>query len=69
MQPHLRICCFGLKVDPINTILGNAAGVGKVDFSGCSEGALIGKELEGGEINAGCIGQVLTVDAKRPIES
>ncbi len=69
VPPHLRICCFGLKIDPINTILGNTVGVGKVNFPGRSKGVLIGEELERGEINAGCIGQVLTVDAKRSIET
>ena len=68
MQSHSRICRPGLKIDPINTILGNIVGVGKVNFPIRSKGVLIGEVLERGEINAGCIGQVLTVDAKRPIE-
>jgi len=58
-----------MKLDPINTILGNIAGVVEINFPVRSKGGLIGEVLEGGEVNSGSIGQVLTVDTKRPIEN
>ena len=58
-----------MKLDPINTILGNIMGVGKVNFPIRSKGGLVGEVLESGEVNSGNIGQVLSIDAKRPIEN
>ena len=58
-----------MKLDPINTILGNIVGVAKVNLPIRSKGGLIGEVLESGEVNIGNIGQVLSVDAKRPIEN
>ena len=57
-----------MKLDPINTILGNITGVMKINFPFRSKGVLVGEVLESGEVNTGSIGQVLSVDAKRPIE-
>ena len=55
-----------MKVDPINTILDNTVDVVKINSP--SKCVLIGEELERGEINAGGIGQVLSVDTKGPIK-
>jgi hypothetical protein len=68
VQPHSRICRLGMQVDPIDTILGNTVCIGKVNSSIWSKGVLVGEELERGEVNTGSIGQVLSVDTKRPIE-
>ena len=57
-----------MKRDPIHTTLGDTAGVGKVDIPARSKGGLIREVLKSGEVDAGCVGQVLSVDAKRPIE-
>ena len=69
VQPHSRFSRIGMKLDPINTILGNIVGVAKVNLPIRSKGGLIGEVLESGEVNSGSIGQVLSVDAKRPIEN
>ena len=58
-----------MKLDPINTILGNTVGVVEVNIPVRSNGGLIGVVLESGEVNTRGIGQVLSVDAKRPIEN
>ena len=58
-----------MKLDPINTILSNIVGVVEVNIPVRSNGGLIGVVLESGEVNTGSIGQVLSVDAKRPIEN
>jgi hypothetical protein len=57
-----------MKIDPINTTLGNLDVVGKVNFPVRPKGVLIGEVLESGEVNVGNIGQVFSVDSKRPIE-
>ena len=57
-----------MKLDPINTIIGDVAGVGKVNVAVRSNGGLIREVLESGEVNVGDVGPVLSVDAKRPIE-
>ena len=57
-----------MKIDPVNTTLGDVAGVGKVNIPARSKGGLIGEVLKSGEVDAGSVGQVLSVDAKRPIE-
>ena len=68
MRLHSRISCLAMKLDPINTTLGNIAGVGKVNIPARSKRGLIGEVLKSGEVDTGSVGQVLSVDAKRPIE-
>ena len=68
MQLHSLISCLSMKLDPINTTLGDIAGVGKVDLPVRSKCVLIGEVLESGEVNAGSVGQVLSVNAKRSVE-
>ena len=69
MQHHSRISCLAMKLDPIHTTLGDIAGVGKVNHIPVrSNFVLIGEVLKSGEVDAGSVGQVLSVDAKRPIE-
>jgi len=70
VQPYSRFPRVGMKLDPINTILGNIVGIEKVNFPPVrSKGVLIGVVLESGEVNARSIDQVLSVDTKRPIEN
>ena len=69
VRPNSRFSRLGMKLYPVDTILGNIAGVAQVDFPIRSKGGLIGEVLESGEVNSGSIGQVLSVDAKRPIEN
>ena len=57
-----------MKLDPINTTIGDIAGVSKVNVAVRSRGGLIGEVLESGEVNVGDVDQVLSVNAKRPIE-
>ena len=68
VQAHSRFSRLGTKVEPINTILDDITGVVKLNFPFRSKGVLIGEILDSGEVNAGSIGQVFSVDAKRPIE-
>ena len=68
MRLHSRFSRLGMKIDPIHTTLGDIAGVGKVNIPARSKGGLIGEVLKSGEVDAGSVGQVLSVDAKRPIE-
>ena len=68
MKHHSRISCLAMKLDPIHTILGDIAGVGKVNIPIRSKRGLIGEVLKSGEVDTGSVGQVLSVDAKRPIE-
>jgi hypothetical protein len=68
VQLDSRICRLGMEVDPIDTILGYDRGVVGVNDPVRPECVLIGEELESGETDAGSIGQVLSVDAKRPIK-
>jgi len=58
-----------MELDPINTILGNIVRVEKINFPVRSRGLLMGEVLESGEVDGGNIDQVLSVDAKRPIEN
>ena len=68
VQLHSLISSLAMKLDPINATLGNIAGVGKVNFPVRPKGVLVGEVLKSGEVDAGSVGQVLSVDAKRPIE-
>ena len=68
VRPNSRFSRIAVKLYPINTILGNITGVAKVNFPIRSKGSLIGEVLESGEVNSGSIGQVFSVDTKRPIE-